>query len=367
MKKKERTKTQELVWKIVKIVLGVWVYLHMIAATIVGFVFYGDIYGRVVTRTTEGGDVITETTGFFFKHVSDNAFVQYLYSGLIPNTIKTIQIITIAIALGLLLHLLAKITFHSKKSITISRLVVNFLKWAIAITSIFFILAAWGANTTMMLASAGVVTLIIGLGSQALVADILAGIFIVFEGDFQVGDIVIIDGWRGEIQAIGVRTTKLIDAGGNVKIVNNSEIKTIVNQTKELSIAKCYVAVSYDERIENVEAVIADNIDKVKDKIPGIVEGPFYKGVSELAESSVNLLFVAKCRENDIYQVQRDLNREIKIMFDDNNINIPFNQIVVHMGEDDKPKETVSKKTERKVNEFAEEQKELSKDIEIRK
>ena len=82
--------------------------------------------------------------------------------------------------------------------------------------------------------------------------------------------------------------------------------------------------ISYGTRIEAVEAVIADNIQEMKEKIPYIVEGPFYMGVSELGESSVNLLFVAKCKENDIYQVQRDMNREIKILFDDNNINIPF-------------------------------------------
>ena len=75
---------------------------------------------------------------------------------------------------------------------------------------------------------------------------------------------------------------------------------------------------------------------------------------------------MAKCKEEDIYQVQRDLNREIKILFDDNNIGIPFPQIVVHKGEDD-VKQTVTKKTIQKAEEFTEEQKELSKDIDIKK
>lgn len=356
--------------KIGKILL--WVGLGiLVVLTIIGFVFSKEIFGwsELVDDGTGTGTYITVWHGFFRETDigTDNEVITYLFRNAIPNLVKTVQIITIAILLAILLHYLAKITFHTRKGITISKLIVNFLKWVIAIATVFLVMGAWGANTTMMLASAGVVTLIIGLGSQTLVADILAGIFIVFEGDFQVGDIVVIDGWRGEVQSIGIRTTKLIDAGYNVKIVNNSEIKTIINQTKELSIAKCYVAIGYEARIENVEAVIADNIEKLKEKIPGIVEGPFYKGVSELAESSVNLLFVAKCKENDIYQVQRDLNREIKIMFDDNDINIPFNQIVVHMGEDDKPKETVTKKIEKKAQEFTEEQKELSRDIEIKK
>ena len=355
--------------KISKIVLWV-LYGLLLVATALIFVFSAQIFGvnkGIDPADPNGTTILWDPPSIFAQYANpDNAFLNYLGVNLVPNLLRTVQIITIAITLAIIVHYLAMITFHSKKGITVAKLMVNFLKWVIAIAAIFFVMGAWGANTTMMLASAGVVTLIIGLGSQSLVADILAGVFIVFEGDFQIGDIVIIDGWRGEVVSIGVRTTKLIDAGGNIKIINNSEIRSIINQTKELSIAKCYVAISYNDRIENVEAVIADNIDKLKEKIPGIVEGPFYKGVSELAESSVNLLFVAKCKENDIYQVQRDLNRQIKILFDDHGINIPFNQLVVHMGEEDKV-DTVSKKTEKKAQEFTEEQKELSKDIEVKK
>ena len=342
------------------------VYGVLLVATIVAFIFNDNIFGVKGGLDTEG-NVIWIVQSVFNKNVSSNGVVQYLYEHAIPNTIKTIEIVTIAITLGIILHYLAKITFKSKKGITISKLIVNFLKWVIAITSVFFIMDAWGADTTTMIASAGVVTLIIGLGSQALVADILAGIFIVFESDFQVGDIVIIDGWRGEVISIGIRTTKLIDAGYNVKIVNNSEIKSIINQTTELSIAKCYVSIGYGDRIERVEAIFADNIEKIKEKIPLIVEGPYYKGVSELGESGVQLLFVAKCNENDIYQVQRDLNREIKILFDDNGVEIPFNQLDVHFDKEDAKEIKISKKVGQKAEEFVGEQKELSKDIDIKK
>ena len=133
-----------------------------------------------------------------------------------------------------------------------------------------------------------------------------------------------------------------------------------------MSLAKAYVSVSYGARIEKIEAVIADNIARVKNKIPAIVEGPYYKGVSELGESGVSLLFIAKCKEDDIYQVQRDLNREIKIMFDDNDIEIPFNQLVVHMGED-ADQDKVSKKEIKKAEDFNKEQKELSDDISVEK
>lgn len=336
--------------KILKIV-G-WIVLGLLAAgVIVSFVFNKKIFG-------------SETV--FVPVEGQGDFVNYMMTRGFPAIIRTVQIIVIAAVAYILLSLLAKVTFESKKTITVALLLLNLLKWVVAIASVFIIMGAWGADTTMMLASAGVLTLIIGLGSQALVQDILAGIFIVFEGDFQVGDIVIIDGWRGEVKAIGIRTTKLVDAGGNIKIMNNSDIRSIVNQTQELSVAKCYVGISYGDRIEKVEKIIADNLPAIKEKIPAIVEGPFYKGVSELADSSVNLLFVAKCKETDIYQVQRDLNREIKIVFDDNNVNIPFPQVTVSYDEGS-DNNKVSKAVQSKAEEFVEEQKELSKDIEDRK
>ena len=332
--------------KVLKII-GWVVFGLCAAAVIVSFVFQSKIASIFVAKEGWSGAA------------------NYWFATAIPATIRSVQVIVIAIAIGCVLTLLEKIQFASQRTITISLLVLNFLKWATAIAAVFIVLMAWGASATIMAASAGILALIIGLGSQSLVADILAGIFIVFEGDFRVGDIVIIDGWRGEVKAIGIRTTKLVDAGGNIKIINNSDVRSIVNQTQELSVAKCYVGVSYGDRIERVEKIIADNLPKIKEKIPAIVEGPFYKGVTELADSSVNLLFVAICKEKDIYQVQRDLNRQIKIVFDDNNVNIPFPQVTVSY--EQASDEKVSAKVKNAAEEFVEEQKELSKDIDIKK
>ena len=343
-------------------------YALLLVGTILIFVFNTQINGGPLVKVdpTDPDSPMQRVPESVFKIATDSAFAKYMVEVAVPAIFNTIRIVGIAVTAGIVLHYLAKLVFQSKKGKTLSRLIVSFLKWVIALCAVFFTMDAWGANTTTILASAGVLTLIIGLGSQSLVADILAGIFIVFEGEFQVGDIVIIDGWRGEVTEIGMRTTKLIDAGYNIKIVNNSEIKTIINQTQELSLAKAYVSVSYGARIEKIEAVIADNLESFKTKIPAIKEGPYYKGVSELGESGVTLLFVAKCQEDDIYQVQRDMNREIKIMFDNNGIEIPFNQIVVHMGED-ADQDKVSKKDIKKAEDFNEEQKEFSKDIAVEK
>ena len=353
--------------KLIRTIVLWSLYVALMVGTVLVFVFSAQIFGtgeETVTDQATNSKITTWVVEpMFYKVNTGNDFLNYFLEHAIPNTLATIRIAGIAVTAAIVLHYLAKIVFVGKKAKTISRLIVSFIKWVIGLCAFFFTLDAWGANMPALLTTAGVLTLIIGLGSQSLVADILAGIFIVFEGEFQVGDIVVIDSWRGEVKEIGIRTTKLVDAGGNIKIVNNSEIKTIINQTQELSVAKTYVAISYGARIERVEAVIAENIEKIKGKIPAIVEGPFYKGVSELGESGVTLLFIAKCKEDDIYQVTRDLNREIKIMFDDNNIEIPFNQLVVHMENDEDKVKPLSKSEIKKAEDFNEEQKELSKSI----
>ncbi len=317
------------------------------AVTVAAFVLSGYIYG---------------VNSVFYKNISSNVALNTLYQK-IPALIKTIQIITIAFLLNFLISLLLKKALsRSKRGMTITTLVVSFLKYLIAIVAVFLVLGAWGVDTRALLASAGILGLVIGLGAQSMIADILAGISIVFEGEYQVGDIVVIDGWRGVVEEIGVRTTKIKDTGGNVKIINNSAISSIINQTKELSLARAYISIEYGMSIPQVELIIKKNLDRIREAIPQIQEGPYYKGVDKLAESSVDLLFTAACKEEDIYIVQRALNRELKIMFDENGINIPFPQVTVSQLETNDTKARPSQKKE--AGDFVAEQAQISKGTE---
>ena len=135
----------------------------------------------------------------------------------------------------------------------------------------------------------------------------------------------------------------------------------MVNLTDQLSLVSLDMSIEYGESIERVEAVIAKNIEEIKKSIPQIVEGPYYKGISSLGDSSVNLKFFAMCEENDRFQVERDLNRAFKLLFDKNNINIPFPQVVVN-----KPTsfEKATLKEKEIAKSFVDEQKELSNGLE---
>lgn len=281
----------------------------------------------------------------------------------LPTILKSIVIIIVVLAIARFIrYIVKKALTRGKRGETIAKMLDSFIKYAIAIVMAMLLLAAWGVDTVTLIAGAGILGLVIGLGAQSLIADVIAGLFIVFEGDFQIGDIVVIDDWRGTVKEIGIRTTKVIDAGGNLKIVNNSTISTVINMTSELSLAICDVGVEYGESIERVETVIRDNLDKIRARIPAIVDGPFYKGIDRLGDSSVVVKIIANCKEEDKFQTQRDLNREIKVVFDNNNINIPFQQVVLNQPPVFEKK--IGKKTIAAAQSFVDEQKELSKGLE---
>ena len=245
-----------------------------------------------------------------------------------------------------------------KKGKALVDLLCSFIKYIAVIALIFAILSVWGVNTAALLAGVGILSLIVGLGAQPLIEDIIAGLFIVFEHVFEVGDIIVVDGFRGTVKEIGIRTTQIEDAGGDIKVVNNSDIRTLVNMTSQLSLAISEVDIEYSESLERVELVVKDNLDSLRKNIPDIAEGPFYMGVSKLGASGVTLRFTAKCPETQKYQVERDMNRQLKLLFDRNGINIPFTQVVVHEARPAGP--TVTDRSE-DAEKFIDEQRKLSK------
>ncbi len=213
---------------------------------------------------------------------------------------------------------------------TICRMLHSFVKYAAIIGMTFYCLYLIGIDGTTLLASAGILSLAITFGAQSLVTDILSGLFIIFEGEFRVGDIIMVGDWRGTVLEIGIRTTKVQDGSQNVKVIRNSDVNNVINMTKKESFLFLDFSIGYEESLERVEQVLDKELPLMAERLPAIKEGPFYKGVSELGESAVMIRITMRCLETDRMQLQRDVNREIKLIFDRNHINIPYNQIVVH-------------------------------------
>ena len=337
---KEKKDTYMVAWYVILVV--------MFVITVASVVFSDSIYG-------EDSVFNSAPTGI--------PAIDGVYQ-LIPAFIDCVKVVFIVYIIGKVVQIvLAKALSGSNKGITAAKLINSFIKYAVAIIAILAVLSAAGVDTTTLVASAGILSLVIGLGAQSLIADIIAGLFTIFEGEYQVGDIVVVDGWRGTVEEIGIRSTRVVDAGGNTKIINNSEIKTVINQTQHLSVVSTTISIEYGENLPKVELIIRDNIDRIKAAIPQIVEGPFYKGVTALGANSVDLLFMSNCKEEDYFPVSRAMNRELKLLFDEYGISIPFPQIVVNQPVEF-DKNSMSAYQEWAAKRFVDKQAEESKDIE---
>ncbi len=273
-------------------------------------------------------DYIFPADSVFNRGITQYGFVNGLLA-LVPKIIQAIRVVTvILVVVTILLAILSRVFRKNQRQITVVRLVNNLIKCITTIVIVISVLAIWGIDTTALITGAGVLTLVVGLGMQSLISDVVAGLFIVFENEFNVGDIVTIDGFRGTVVSIGIRTTKL-EALGNIKIVNNSDIRGILNQTVNPSTAKALIDIEYGESLERVEEVIKSKLPEMT--IEGVIGDISYDGVATLGASGVTLQFTAKCYEGDIFAVQREMNKRLKVMFDENGVGIPFNQLVVHM------------------------------------
>lgn len=226
------------------------------------------------------------------------------------------------------------IKLKSRHAETIKSLLCNCLKYVVVIYAIIFGLSILGVNMVAVIASLGVLGLIVGFGAQTLIEDVITGLFIIFEGQFHVGDIVTIDNYRGTVTSIGIRTTQITDAGGNIKVINNSDIRTLVNLSEVASVAIADIGISYNADLEQAEQVVRDLLAELPDMYPGVFhDQPIFSGVQDLADSAVILRVCANVDEPNIYSARRILLRELKLAMDRAGIEIPFPQVVVHKGE----------------------------------
>lgn len=214
---------------------------------------------------------------------------------------------------------------------TIATVASSLIKYGAVLVAFCWVLSIIGVNVSTIFASVGIVALILGFGAESLVADLVTGVFILFENQYNVGDIVEIDGFRGKVKEIGIRTLSLEDAGGNVKIISNSELKNIINRSNHRSVAVTDVGVSYDTDLEELDVKLEKILVTIKEKHPDIFVGKVEcAGVENLADSSVVLRFLADVNEENIFKGKRILNKELKIAFDKAGINIPYPQVDVH-------------------------------------
>ncbi len=233
--------------------------------------------------------------------------------------------------LSIILNAIGK---KNDRAATITTLLLGVLKYLAVIIAVIWGLSILGVNTTAVLAGLGIIGLIIGFGAQSLIEDIITGFFIIFEGQYRIGDIIVIDDFRGVVREIGVRTTTLEDAGYNLKVVNNSDIRNLQNRSRKNSLAICLVGVSYSTDLKALEKMVEPELLAMYEANKDLyISAPEYYGVEDLGDSGVILKFVVPCKEVNVFAARRRLNRDIRVLFDEKGVEIPFPQVVVHNGD----------------------------------
>ena len=198
--------------------------------------------------------------------------------------------------------------------------------FVVALVAALTVMSLIGLPLGPLIASAGVGGVAIGFGAQSLVKDFLSGIFMIFEDQYGVGDVVDTGEAIGTIEEVSLRITRLRDFDGTFWYVRNGEIVRIGNRSQGYGAAWVDMPVSYREDIQKVLGIVRDVCDSFAEDEewkPKLIEAPTVLGVDSIAGQTVTVKILAKCLAGENFGVQRELRARIKAAFDQAGIQGP--------------------------------------------
>ncbi len=231
----------------------------------------------------------------------------------------------------LIVWILGALKPKSHRGQTVVTLLRSLTHYVAAIVILCWGLSLFGVDVNTIVASVGVLALVIGFGAESLISDVVTGFFMLFENQYNVGDIVEVNGFRGTVKEIGIRTTAIMDTGKNVKIVNNSEMKNILNRSDNASVASAVIDIPYQTDLEKLESQLPALMEDIYSRHRDVMlSAPRYLGVQELGASGITLKFIVEIEEGNIFSVPRVLNHDLLLGFRKLGVECPFPQLDVH-------------------------------------
>jgi len=202
----------------------------------------------------------------------------------------------------------------------------------IAVVAVVMVLAVWGVPIGPIVASLSVVGFAVGFGAQSLIKDVIAGMFVLIENQYALGDVVEIAGVTGTVEELRLRTTVLRGLDGSVYHVPNGEVRVAKNITHDFSRLVIDVAVAYEESVDRAITVIADEASRFSDDPEWsgrLIEETQVLGVDELADSGVLIRVLITTDPEERWAVKREFLRRIKNRFDEEGIEIPYPHLTI--------------------------------------
>lgn len=218
----------------------------------------------------------------------------------------------------------------------VSRSVFGILVWIVASILIFLEL---DINIQPLLAAGGFLGILVGFGAQNILKDVFAGIYVITEHQYQVGDAVDLDGDIGVVEDITLRMTTLRDLDGTVHHVSHGTINRAKNLSKNYARVNLDIGIAYDSDIEQVISVVNEvgkKLSQEDDWKLQIITPPQFLRIEDFGDSSIVIKIIGETRPLKQWAVSGELRKRLKIAFDTHGIEIPFPQRVIHQAENKK-------------------------------
>lgn len=249
------------------------------------------------------------------KIINDSIFQGAIENELILNMIEVVFTIAILyIAARIFKYLLDKALrrAHGNEKVlaTLNKLLISAINVVFLATALFTVLDAFGVNTASLVATAGIGGVAIGFGAQSLVKDIISGIFILLEGQYYVGDSVVISGISGNVVDFNLRTTKIRDfTTGAIHIIPNGTVNIVENRSRVDQLANLTLNIPIDYDPDEVLGILRNRMEKVQDD--RIIEGPKVLGISDWKERYYSIFISTSVKNGEMFEMQRVLRKII--------------------------------------------------------
>ena len=240
-----------------------------------------------------------------------------------------ILVIVLAIIFyNVIVKLINKLTVKGKTELDIKRrktlilLFNNIMKYTISIIAILIILEIYGINTTSMLAGLGIIGLLVGLALQDALKDIIGGINIIMDNYYVVGDKIKYKDFIGTVISFGLKTTKIKSVTGDVLIITNRNVDTVINLSQKQTIMPFEITLASDVDHKIVKRVVEDILKDIYQYDYVDQKESIYLGIDKISEANLVYLFQVKCKQGKEEFLRREILEKIKISFDKNKIKL---------------------------------------------
>ncbi len=211
---------------------------------------------------------------------------------------------------------------HKKREKTIINLIKSILKYIIAIITILAILNIYGIETTSIIASLGIAGAIIGLAFQDTIKNLLSGIAIIFDNHYMQGDVVTINGFRGEVIELGLQTTKVKAYNGEVLIINNSLITSVINHSMYNNLLYLEIPIYKEVSLKELEEIL-EKVNKKLLKISDVKKDMEMLGIEKIAGNKYYYKVMIECSPESQFNINRKFMEYLKEEYDKLKISVP--------------------------------------------